>query len=751
MIIYSPYISDTLPAFTNEKLIISYRQHPAVSIDEITGFSLMIKEYATSELLYTLSTTNYTKPNTTDQNGRVTFTLNGRDENNKEIVLKHGAYYLLQLGYVDDDGVFVYSEGSIGRCIGNAPSVSILTLSENALNPHTTNYQGQYSTTMLSEPLYSYRFQMFNETANSIVADSGTIIYNVTNDRITTDRVEDKTYRTSIIDFYVNHELESTCHYKISFEITTINGFTEKKEYQIVKGENLPNLFPGNIRAYQDNDAVENGYVKIELYGNSSITGQFILERSSDLQNWDKLSEFSLSSAASLTNFHWIDQTVEHGVQYTYALTQKGTSWNGITYYSERIKSNNIIPRFEYMFLSDGVRQLKLAFNPKVSSFKNTILESKSDTIGGKYPVFFRNGNVKYKEIPISGLISYHLDENEMFISKQQLSNSSEQQEYISSTDLIDANISAEKIFKLEVLEWLNNGELKLFRSPTEGNYVIRLMNISLTPEDTVGRMLHNFSATGYEATDANINTLRKNNLTFSYILPPIIQTKTVTLKFIDLFGNTNSPSSRNVANQSVCEGLIPGTIRNIIWQSIQNANGIDYIKLNNEKFVNSSGLFATPNDMRFNSLIIAKPTNAVYDDIITFTFDIDVNKIAEEDPFEQLINNSHNAIKSFGITDKALTINTENLYQIYAIAARADISSRSGSADAYQLTINDQVIDLSDGQIRHYLDIPVDSKIIKGSNVYLDLYVRAIGAKTSAELGKFVLGLSVLGQPKNK
>ena len=57
--------------------------------------------------------------------------------------------------------------------------------------------------------------------------------------------------------------------------------------------------------------------------------------------------------------------------------------------------------------LTDGEKQLKIKYDPKVSSFKDTILESKTDTIGGQYPFFFRNGWVRYKEIPISGLISY--------------------------------------------------------------------------------------------------------------------------------------------------------------------------------------------------------------------------------------------------------------------------------------------------------------------------------------------------------
>jgi hypothetical protein len=74
-----------------------------------------------------------------------------------------------------------------------------------------------------------------------------------------------------------------------------------------------------------------------------------------------------------------------------------------------------ILADFEYAYLFDGDRQLKIKYNPKVSSFKNTLLESKIDTIGSKHPFIFRNGNVNYKEFPISGLISYLSDENNLF------------------------------------------------------------------------------------------------------------------------------------------------------------------------------------------------------------------------------------------------------------------------------------------------------------------------------------------------
>jgi hypothetical protein len=66
----------------------------------------------------------------------------------------------------------------------------------------------------------------------------------------------------------------------------------------------------------------------------------------------------------------------------------------------------------------------------------------------------------------------------------------------------------SERYFKLAVLAWLTNGEVKLFRSPGEGNYLVRLLNTSLTPNDTLGRMLHTFNTTAYEIADLTYENL---------------------------------------------------------------------------------------------------------------------------------------------------------------------------------------------------------------------------------------------------
>jgi hypothetical protein len=60
------------------------------------------------------------------------------------------------------------------------------------------------------------------------------------------------------------------------------------------------------------------------------------------------------------------------------------------------------------------------------------------------------------------------------------------------------------------VLEWLTNGKPKIFRSPAEGNFIVRLMNTSLTPTDGLSRMIHTFSSTAYEIADYTFDNLRK-------------------------------------------------------------------------------------------------------------------------------------------------------------------------------------------------------------------------------------------------
>lgn len=213
----------------------------------------------------------------------------------------------------------------------------------------------------------------------------------------------------------------------------------------------------------------ENGYIQIQ--------GTGALKR--DGENIATLEENSI----------YKDYTIESGKTYTYSIGEA------------ELKASL---DFEYIFLSDSERQLKIKYNPKVSSFKDIILEQKIETIGSKYPFIFRNNDIRYKEISISGLISHQMDEQNLFSLNLQFSE---------DTSITANNYHKERKFREEVYNWLTNGKPKLFRSPQEGNYIIQLMNVSLTPMDQLGRLLYSFNATGYEIVDYNIENMIKYHI----------------------------------------------------------------------------------------------------------------------------------------------------------------------------------------------------------------------------------------------
>ena len=206
------------------------------------------------------------------------------------------------------------------------------------------------------------------------------------------------------------------------------------------------------------------------------------------------------------------DYMVHQGYEYNYYLVPSGEGLHsGAIKVPARAQWDGII-------LSDAHGKiLTIQYNPQVSSFKTTILEQKQETLGGKYPFFLRNGDCYYKEIPLSGLISYQADPSNKFQATGIYQNNAptirtHTQMYQGTWNETD-EFYLERSYKRQVEEWLNNGEPKLLRTAAEGSFIVRLMNVSLSPMQQLGRKLHTFSATAYEIADYNFTNLQKYGL----------------------------------------------------------------------------------------------------------------------------------------------------------------------------------------------------------------------------------------------
>jgi len=75
-------------------------------------------------------------------------------------------------------------------------------------------------------------------------------------------------------------------------------------------------------------------------------------------------------------------------------------------------------------------------------------------------------------------------------------------------SDYLD--IIYEKVFRDKVYDFLYGNNVKLFKSTTEGNILVRLSNVSFQPMDSLGRSIYSFTATATEIDEANLENYIK-------------------------------------------------------------------------------------------------------------------------------------------------------------------------------------------------------------------------------------------------
>ena len=476
--LYPPILEGTLPAFYGTELSVPFIMNKAVGLNEVDGFAIKIKTAQSNSYI------GYSEYYGVINTNQIVFSL-GTDLVKS---LTPGQYYKVQMAYISGDTVGYYSDIAIVKYT-TTPEVFIENLEENIVNPHIYTYMGVYTQGDgdISEKVYSYRFNVY---ANNVLFK--------TTDWLLHNNILNEKKNESCDLFYLNEDLDFEKNYSIEYQVKTNNGLEVSSKTYLIKQKTLIEEDYG-IEVLPELN-YENGYIRIKFNSSAPATGSFIISRadeSSNFKQWHDIYKLNLKEDL-VCNFSFKDFDVAHNTTYKYAISQI----NEYNLRTEKKISMPITALFEDMFLFDGVKQLKIRFNPKVSSFKNYILESKVDTIGSQYPHFFRNGQVKYKEFPLNGLISHLSDEENLFLNINTL-----------ASDLTESNISDERIFKLEVLEWLSNGQSKLFKSPVEGNYIVHLMNVSLSPADALGRMLHSFSCNAYEVADYTSESLKDQGI----------------------------------------------------------------------------------------------------------------------------------------------------------------------------------------------------------------------------------------------
>lgn len=252
----------------------------------------------------------------------------------------------------------------------------------------------------------------------------------------------------------------------------------------------------------------------INANGDQVRSGNYCIRRADSRDNFQTWTDIYMYVAKNIDidNFPLIyDYTIESGIWYKYGI--QIVESNGDRGELEVI-TNPIMRNFNYSFLlGKDNQQLKLKFDNTMPNFKYQIYDSKTDPIGAKFTSIARNANTYYKTFPINGLISFNMDEAELFCNKRVIYNYTDiielYKNYNTDNGIEQYDYIYEREFRNKVLEFLQDGEFKLFKSPTEGNIIIRLTEVSCVPNQTLGRLIYSFSATASEMDEPTMENYK--------------------------------------------------------------------------------------------------------------------------------------------------------------------------------------------------------------------------------------------------
>ena len=340
------------------------------------------------------------------------------------------------------------------------------------------------------ESLKSYRIFIYNNQ-DSLIEDSGNQYF----------------YNSNEIQYNCKYNFQSGYYYKMTVQILTKNLYQTEESYNFYVSYSSFIDLDATIIAQIDTDAA---CAVITISNNSLVElgTNIVIRRTSNKENftiWEDLFTTVIQTSSSL-NLVWKDYTIQSGVWYKYSVVRR----NKNNFRSLPIEINEpIMGEFEDIFLTTKNQQLKIKFDPQVNNYSRVVSQSLSETIGSKYPFIRRNGKVDYKTFSISGTISYFGDisQNLMHSSKEELYGeySLLYENYNKNNNITLFNdYIQQREFREKVLDFLYADNVKLYKSATEGNILIKLMNITLTPNNNLSRLIWTFNCSAYEIDDFN-------------------------------------------------------------------------------------------------------------------------------------------------------------------------------------------------------------------------------------------------------
>lgn len=511
-----------------------------------------------------------------------------------------------------------------------------------------------------NEYLKSYNIKIYDTDTRALIEDSG---------KIYTDE-----YGVNELNYVIQQEFEDGINYTLELTYETNNLYTQTliRKFLIIQS-GIGDL-DVTIRAIPEN---KRGRMRVQVTSNNNdpFLGNFTIRRTSSesgFHKWEDIKTVVYESDQKI-DYSFYDMTVKSGIWYKYCVQKRDANGGRGTVIKVLEPAMCV---FEDIFLTKGNRQLKIQLNPSVTDFKYNVMESQQQTIGSQYPFIKRNGKNYFRTFNLSGLISFFIDEDNWydphFISTKNYDNNkslfSDPQDINTNFDLGESNgenwyfdekngqlksftsrqealyhnsdeikklyqdynknnridyyqdYIYERAFREKVYDFLYANDIKLFRSTTEGNILVKLMNIGFQPMQSLGRMIYSFSATAIQVDEPTLTNFEKYDIQKIGTYDPQINYEYQVLGQIQgTFKNNNdiiakylSPKYRNYTG----EGYI-NTIKYLKYLKIEITSPPQNLE-NNINFMGYQVIIGTDNGQSPSTIILTpKMIRRTYDPLI--------------------------------------------------------------------------------------------------------------------------------------
>lgn len=277
------------------------------------------------------------------------------------------------------------------------------------------------------------------------------------------------------------------------------------------------NLNAGEIEAPVLNGELDKSKLISEIAVLRSALGEGLLK-------WEEVTRLKSSSVQEAVLY---DYFIENGNYYRYALQPilANTTKGAITGFYDTVTTFD-----GFWLLGEEDTQFSFIYNGKIGEINYVKPRDIVQTIAGEYPYFVTSSELNYRTYTFSGTLTTEQDVHKILTSDNySVAISPDPTVPISYVEIKygdESNLNMkndleegqkgmvmQRIWRNKIVKWLNDGKPKILKSEAQGNMLVMLTDVRVTPNETTFGLISDFSCTVTEIGSLTEKALQKYSL----------------------------------------------------------------------------------------------------------------------------------------------------------------------------------------------------------------------------------------------